>query len=130
MVKHLFSILFALAAIFCCTMQVWGDTSHGKQHEIPIKHVGTGPTIRDLNLPPLHAYYNGTSSEIYTMTTSDLGQIEMTVINLSTGEVWYDTFDSGTFMQTILPISGNSGYYTVTYTTESGSVYEGYFILN
>ena len=116
--------------MFCSTMLVWGDTPPGKQHVIPIKHVGSGSTIRDLNLPPFHACYNGMSSEIHTTTTSDLGQIEMTVINLSTGEVWSDTFDSGTFMQTILPVSGDSGYYTVTYTTESGSVYEGYFIVN
>lgn len=130
MVKHLFSILFALAAVFCSTMPVWGDTPPGKQHVIPIKHVETGSTVRDLNIPPLHACYNGTSSTIYTTITSDLGQIEMTVVNLSTGEVWSDILDSGALMQTALQISGTPGYYTITYTTESGRVYEGYFTLN
>ena len=76
-----------------------------------------------------HVFYDRMSSAIYTTVTSDLGQIEMTVTNLSTGEAWSDTFDSGAIMQTLLPISGTAGYYEIEYVTESGDVYEGIFIL-
>lgn len=78
---------------------------------------------------PIQALFNGMSSTIHTTVTSDLGQIEMTVTNLSTGETWFDSFDSGMIMQTLLPISGTAGYYEIEYVTESGDVYEGIFIL-
>ena len=128
MVKHLIPIMLALACMFCI-VPAWGDSSLEKRREIPIRHVETRPTIRDFNIPPLQACYDGMSSAIHTTVTSDLGQIEMTVTNLSTGETWFDSFDSGMIMQTLLPISGTAGYYEIEYVTESGDVYEGIFIL-
>ena len=78
---------------------------------------------------PIHALFNGMSSTIQTTVTSDLGEIEMTVTNLSTGEAWSDSFDSGVIMQTLLPISGTPGYYEIEYVTESGDVYAGEFLI-
>ena len=74
-------------------------------------------------------FYDGMSSAIFTTVISDLGQIEMTVTNLSTGEAWSDSFDSGVIMQTLLPISGTPGYYEIEYVTESGDVYTGEFLI-
>lgn len=129
MVKHLTSILLALAAVFCYTMPARGDTSPEIKRPIPIKHVGIGSIIRDLSIPPLQVCYDGMSSAIHTTVTSDLGQIEMTVVNLSTGETWSNTFDSGAFMQNVLPISGTKGYYEIEYVTEFGDVYAGEFLI-
>ena len=53
----------------------------------------------------------------------------MTVTNLSTGEAWSDSFDSGVIMQTLLPISGTPGYYEIEFITESGDTYVGCFEL-
>ena len=84
---------------------------------------------RDLSSCAIKAFYYGMLSSIQTTVTSDLGQIEMTVTNLSTGEAWSDSFDSGLIMQTLLPISGTPGYYEIEYITESGDVYAGEFLI-
>ena len=84
---------------------------------------------RDLSLCVIEVYYFSMLSSIQTTVTSDLGQIEMTVTNLSTGEAWSDTFDSGAIMQILLPISGTPGCYEIEYVTESGDVYAGEFLI-
>lgn len=128
MVKHLIPIMLALACMFC-VVPVRGDEPPQKQQEIPIKRVFKKPTIRDLSMFPIQALFNGMSSTIQTTVTSDLGEIEMTVTNLSTGEAWSDSFDSGVIMQTLLPISGTPGFYEIEYVTESGDVYAGEFLI-
>ena len=120
--------MLAIAGMFCI-VPVWGDSSPAKRREIPIRHVETRSTIRDLSSPPLQVCYDGMSSAIFTIVTSDLGHIEMTVTNLSTGEVWSDSFDSGVIMQNLLPISGTPGFYEIEYVTESGDVYAGEFLI-
>lgn len=117
----------AIAGMFCI-MPVRGDEPPQKLTcEIPIKKLDKSNMFRSPS--DFHVFYDRMSSAIYTTVTSDLGQIEMTVTNLSTGEAWSDTFDSGVIMQTLLPISGTAGYYEIEYVTESGDVYEGIFIL-
>ena len=59
----------------------------------------------------------------------EIGNDLLTVTNLSTGEVWSDTFDSGVIMQTLLPVSGAPGYYEIEYVTESGDVYAGELLI-
>ena len=127
MVKKLIPILMAIAGMFCI-MPVRGDEPPQKLTcEIPIKKLDKSNMFRSPS--DFHVFYDGMSSAIHTTVTSDLGEIEMTVTNLSTGEAWSDTFDSGAIMQTLLPISGTAGYYEIEYVTESGDVYEGIFIL-
>ena len=128
MVKKLIPFLMVIVAI-CCAIPVWGDSSPSSQKKIPVKLIRTQPTTRELQFIPLQACYDGMSSAIYTTVTSDLGEIEMTVTNLSTGEVWSDTFDSGVIMQTLLPVSGAPGYYEIEYITESGDAYAGEFLI-
>lgn len=57
----------------------------------------------------INAWYDYTFSSIITSTSSDLGEVSLTVTNLSTGETWYDTFDSSSTPQVVTPISGASG---------------------
>ena len=66
---------------------------------------------------------------IITNVFSDLGEIFLTVTNHSTGEVWYDVFDSEVQPQVVTTISGTPGWYEIVYTTATGEVYEGSFIL-
>lgn len=77
----------------------------------------------------INAWYDYTLSSIITAASNDLGEVSLTVTNLSTGETWYDTFDSSSTPQAMTPISGASGYYEVVYVTGSGDMYEGGFIL-
>ena len=126
MVKKIISIIVVFAAIFCA-MPMRGDSPPEYPIEIPIKKPGSHDTVR--SLCEIQAYYNGMLSAVYTSVTFDLGEIDVTVTNCSTGEFWEDTFDSSISSQHLLQISGTSGFYEVTYTTEKGDVYAGEFIL-
>ena len=97
--------------------------------KIPLQLDEDSRLHRDLSLCVIEVYYFSMLSSIQTTVTSDLGQIEMTVTNLSTGEAWSDTFDSGAIMQILLPISGTPGCYEIEYVTESGDGYAGEFLI-
>lgn len=96
---------------------------------IPIKVQEGVHRERSLIQIPIESYYLGMMSSIQTTFTSDLGQIDLTVTNLTTGESWSDTFDSGMTPQTFLPISGAPGLYEITYLTSFGDLYEGTFTI-
>ena len=124
--KKLIPILLALAAMFCIE-SARGSSPPEKQSEIPIKKLDKSNLFRSPS--DFYVFYDGRLSAIFTTLTSDLGLVEIMVTNLSTGEAWSDTFDSGAFMQNIMPISGTPGYYEIEYITESGDVYAGEFII-
>lgn len=126
MVKKLTPILLVVVAVICA-IPVCGRSPQEPDKEIFIRIVDNSELIRSLH--EIQAHYLEISRTIFTTVTSDLGQIEMTVTNLSTGEVWSDTFDSGMIMQTLLPISGTPGFYEIEYVTESGDVYAGEFLI-
>lgn len=84
---------------------------------------------RNLNFEAIECYYYEMVSMIQTSVFSDIGDISLTVTNCSTGEVWYDFFDSSVEPQNYLPISGSDGIYEIVYITESGDVYEGSFTI-
>ena len=126
MVKKLTPILLVVVAVICA-IPVCGRSPQEPDKDILIRIADNSELIRSLH--EIQAHYLEISRTIFTTVTSDLGQIEMTVTNLSTGETWFDSFDSGMIMQTLLPISGTAGYYEIEYVTESGDVYEGIFIL-
>ena len=75
---------------------------------------------------PIESYFIGMVNAIQTTVTFDLGTIEITVTNLSTGDTWTDIFDSAVTPH-LLPISGASGIYKITYLTSFGDLYEGIF---
>ncbi len=114
-----------LATMFCI-VPVRGDDPPAKK-EIPIKKLDKSDNVRSMH--DLYAFYDRMLSAICTTVTSDIGHIEVSVSNLTTGESWYDYFDSRVITQTLLSISGNSGYYKVTYISEDGNIYEGDFVI-
>ena len=102
--------------------------------EVQIKKIplwlNDGPILRrDLIILPIESYYNGMIGSVCTSFVGDLGEVELIVTNTFTGESWNYLFDSASEPQSILPISGSSGYYEVEYITESGDVYVGEFII-
>lgn len=117
--------MLALAAV-CCTLPMLGDTPP-TSHEIPVKKLDKLNQIR--SLCDIQAYYHGMLSAVYTSVAADLGEIDVTVTNCLTGESWEDTFDSSSISQHLLPISSTPGLYEVTYTTSSGDLYEGIFVI-
>ena len=126
MIKKLIPIMLALVAIFCTT-QMRGDTPPDRPVEVPIRKPGAHDLVR--SLCEIQAYYYGMLSAVYTSVTFDLGEIDVTVTNCSTGEFWEDTFDSSISSQHLLQISGTSGFYEVTYTTSCGNLYQGSFVI-
>lgn len=97
--------------------------------KIPLKENIDENLIRSLVPESIECYFYGTLSTIRTSVAYDLGDVSLTVTNCSTGEVWYDFFDSAMEPQNYLPISGSDGIYEVVYITESGNVYEGSFTI-
>lgn len=97
--------------------------------EIPLHKLMDSKDNRSLIQLPIECCYMGMMDLILTTFSSDLGEVTLEVINTSTGEISCDIFDSGMTPQYLLPIPGNSGYYTITYITESGDIYEGSFTL-
>lgn len=96
---------------------------------IPIKVARYPKLQRDLAPIPLESYFYGPMSCIHTTALTDLGEVEVNVTNNSTGEFWTDTFDTSVESQFHLQISATSGYYVIEYTTASGDIYEGEFII-
>ena len=127
MIKKLIPLFLALAAMFCI-VPMRGDTPPDKGQEIPIRKVDDNRIIRSLTDVQLSAWYNPVFMLIQTNSTSDLGSVEMTVTNLSTGETWTDSFDS-VVTPHLLPISGAPGLYEITYLTSFGDLYEGTFTI-
>ena len=126
--KKLFFFLMALLLpLFALDMSADEENAIMK---IPL-HMSTQQELnRSLVLGSITCHYYGMMTSIVTTVSSDQGNVSLTVTNLSTGEAWYDVFDSATESQTILPISGTPGLYEIVYTTQSGDIYEGTFVLN
>ena len=98
-------------------------------NKIPIKVSRYPKFQRDLFVLPLESYFYGPMSCIHTIVLDDLGEVEINVTNASTGEFWTATFDTSVDNQYSLQISTTSGLYEVEYTTASGDIYEGEFII-
>ena len=120
-------LLFLLMALLpLSTFTSDADEKELKQ-EIPLKHLVTDKLNRSLQEVPIESCYFGMIPSVQTVVYTNLGTVELTVTNCSTGEVWYETFDSGYISQNVLMLSGTPGFYEVTYATSSGDIYEGDF---
>ena len=84
---------------------------------------------RSLVPESIECCYLGMMDAVVTTVWSDLGDVVLTVTNCSTGNVWYDSFDSAQEPQTMLTLTGEPGIYEIVYITESGGVYEGTFTI-
>lgn len=97
--------------------------------KVPLYNEQQGKLTRSNSLDAISCIYYGVISCVQTKLIEDVGIVNISVTNLSTGEVWYDSFDSGAVQQILTPISSSPGFYEVVYTTASGDVYEGTFEL-
>lgn len=110
---------------------VYADENTEARKKIPLKCKDEGVNMNRSYLQiPIESTYWGMMNLIQTSVSSDLGEITIEVMNESTGEFWTDSYDTGIITQTVLPISGTTGIYNVTYLTESGEFYEGCFTID
>lgn len=123
--RKLFLILALLLPL--SAFQMRADDENVEMKKIPIYQTGQDRLGR--SGIEIDTYYFNFLNCINTLTISDIGEIEVRVTNCSTGETWFETFNSGLYSQHMLQISGTSGFYEIIYITESGVMYEGSFIL-
>lgn len=69
------------------------------------------------------SYYNGALTLVFNV---DLGNADITVTNLSTGDIWWDSV-SGMGTTTIM-LSGDEGYHEILIHTDNGD-YSGEFTI-
>lgn len=122
-------ILLLMAVLLPLSLFGMNDENEKVVMKIPLE-LDLEEKLNRLLIPvPIESYCYVMMNTIITNVFSDLGEISLTVTNHSTGEVWYDIFDSGVQSQAATPISGTPGWYEIVYTTATGEVYEGSFIL-
>lgn len=125
--KFLLFLTALLMPVFALDMRADDEDAVMK---IPLK-IDPGTNLNRNIVPDLiECHYLGMMNAVVTTVWSDLGEVVLTVTNCSTGNVWYDTFDSAMDSQKMLVLSGEPGVYEIVYVTESGGVYEGAFVLN
>ena len=65
-------------------------------------------------------------SSVLLTFSSNLGEIEVEVMNTTTGGYDSGVVDSQ-FLSAVIPITGGSGHYLITFTLPSGRKYGGEF---
>ena len=125
MTKKLITLIMAVL-LPLSAFQMSADEKEARK--IPI-NLGTQISFqRDFLRVPIESYYIGITNTVQTSVSSDLGMVEVTVTNLTTGETWSDTFESAVTPH-FLQISGAPGFYEITYLTSFGDLYEGNFTI-
>ena len=83
----------------------------------------TEPRMPDYGSDIMAYYQDGV---VYLQFTYDMGEVEITVTNESTGDVWQQTEDSA-FGSASITTSTSAGDYYITIVTLDGSCYSGSF---
>ena len=103
-------------------------SSAEEKKEIPIDKVLThqkAPRTPEFGNDIMAYYQDGV---IYLQFAYDMGEVEITVTNQSTGEQWQQTEDT-TFGSALITTSTDVGNYYITIVTDDGSCYTGNFSL-
>ena len=83
---------------------------------------------RSLVQAPIECQYNPYMNGICATFNQDLGELDVLVENLSTGEYLEGTVDSAEGY-VVLPVSSTAGVYNISFVTASGVEYTGEFEL-
>ena len=75
---------------------------------------------------PISAYFDGFTSTVFVAFSSNLGEVEMVIVNLLTGETQYEEIDAY-LAPAVIPISGTEGMYSIVFTLLDGTEYMGEF---
>ncbi len=75
---------------------------------------------------PLEAYYDSFSATIVISFISDIGNVEISVSNMNTGEYLNDSINAF-LAPAFVPVSGDEGVYSITFVLSTGEAYYGEF---
>ncbi len=118
--KKIFFLLFLMCGILLSSAE--------EKKEISIQPYPKNPQSQrtpDYGSDIMAYYQDGV---IYLQFGYDMGEVEITVTNESTGEMWQQTDDS-VFGAATIATSTNVGNYYITIVTDDGSYYSGNFTL-
>lgn len=88
---------------------------------VPIKPFKPQPPIKPRSIvePDIAAYYS--NGAITIVFNADLGEADIVVTNLTTGDAWSERVEG--MGNTSIMLSDDAGYYTITIYTEAGDYY-------
>ncbi|MBE6318813.1 MAG: DUF3244 domain-containing protein [Bacteroidales bacterium] len=122
--------IVTLVLLFCSAF--YGASNPGTPNgtgdivEIPIKKdKKTRPRTPDFG-SDITAYYQ--DGVVYLQFSYDMGEVDVTVTNETTGEMWQQTDDSA-FGSASIATSASAGSYTISIVTDDGVCYSGSFAL-
>lgn len=122
MKKVFLTLMFALSLVAMVQTPAFADPD-----VIPIGKLRPGGEIpRSPDEIPVAASFSVSASCIYITVLSDVGNIDIELENLTTGE-YSLTFVNSSTGSTIIPFSGSSGSWVITFTLASGEEYVGEF---
>ena len=118
--KKIFLLLFLMCGVLLSSAE--------EKKEIPIKK-DPEPTP-EFRMPyysyDITAYYQ--DGVVYLQFGYDMGNVDVTVTNETTGEMWQQTDDSA-FGSVSIATSAAAGSYTISIVTDDGVCYSGSFAL-
>ena len=126
MKKPLFVIACLLLAL--SAMASSAGTKMGDTIVIPIQHSDEELPQNRPRSSPIFTASLDTSLELLSISSLyNVGDVYAVIENLTTGE--YAEYSFASSSTAFLPISGDSGYWRITLTLESGEGYYGVFVL-
>ena len=119
--------LLLLSILFLAAEVSW-SYSNGDHQFIPIRVLdNTTETEREHRSQvyiPIQAFYDDFTSSIYIQFLQSIGDVYIDVTNIDTG--YNADFEVDSSLGTvILPISGESGLYDITFVLSEGGAYQG-----
>lgn len=113
---------------------LWTDVSHAVSDYVQIPLIviddtrtGSSTTRRSMVLFPLECYYDSISHEVVVSFLEPLGNVNIKLVNISTGEMYSTIMSSSDNGLCIIPISVESGSYLIFFYYDIGKCYEGEF---
>lgn len=127
MKKTLLLTLVAITSLM--PFRLRADENQPVSVQIPMQKTGHIKHVRELISIPVLCYYYASSACLKIEASMPFGTFEVFVTNHSTGEIWYDIFDSDHLSEILLQLSGLPGSYTIACKTSSGNIYGGTFAI-
>lgn len=120
------SLIMALCLLTVCL----GKNSDDKEivFSIPPEKSVHKPIYRAPVNVPVQGYYVSMQNTLYLSFTYYVGEVDVEVQNLSSGECCYGTVSSDEGTQAV-PLFDNGSFYRITLTTSGGTQYEAEFQL-
>ena len=124
------AILMVFVSVSLSFASVVNNGDNNEDKEIDIR-IGSKIIVGGHRAPariPISVTYISFMSALRITFSNNLGEVEVNVTNHSTGACLDGTLDASTGTA-IIPISGDEGFYTVTFVLAGGTEYYGEFEL-